>query len=93
VLKPEDELILSKGHAAGALYVALWSAGRLSEQDLQSFHRDNTLLSGHPPVQGIPEILFPTGSLGHGRMVCKGLAAPLRLQISSRLLQSLSCLV
>jgi len=33
VMAPEDRFVLSKGHAAGALYVTLWSIGRLSDED------------------------------------------------------------
>ena len=45
---PADRFILSKGHAAGALYVTLWSVGLLAEEDLATFHADGTLLAGHP---------------------------------------------
>jgi len=74
VLSGSDQFILSKGHAAGALYVALWSAGRLCDDDLKQFHRDATLLSGHPPARGIDGIPFATGSLGHGVGLSAGLA-------------------
>src|SRR5437879_4984471 len=60
VLQPDDAFVLSKGHAAGSLYVALWSLGRLSDDDLSRFHKDGTRLSGHPPTKGIDEILFAT---------------------------------
>ena len=63
-----------KGHAAGAYYVTLWTLGKLTEQDLTSFHKDGTRLSGHPPASGIDEILFATGSLGHGFALASGLA-------------------
>jgi len=78
-LRPQDRFILSKGHSAGALYTALWSVGRLSDSDLQTFHRDNTLLAGHPPASGIPEIMFATGSLGHGLSLAAGTALGMRL--------------
>lgn len=80
VLRPDDSFVLSKGHAAGALYVTLWSVGRLSDAALQSFHADATLLSGHPPAQGIEDILFATGSLGHGLALSAGLALGKKLQ-------------
>lgn len=80
VLRPEDVFVLSKGHAAGAWYVALWSAGRLTDEDLATFHKDGTLLSGHPPARGIPEIVFATGSLGHGVGLAAGLALAKRLR-------------
>jgi transketolase len=70
----EGEFILSKGHSAGALYIALWSIGRLDENDLKFFHKDETLLAGHPPASGIPEIPFATGSLGHGLSLAAGTA-------------------
>ena len=80
VMAPEDRFVLSKGHAAGALYVTLWSIGKLSDADLDTFHRDGTLLAGHPPARGIPEIAFATGSLGHGFGLASGLALGFRLQ-------------
>ena len=79
VMHPEDRFILSKGHAAGALYVTLWTLGRLSDDDLRQFHKDGTRLSGHPPTQGIPDIPFATGSLGHGLGLAAGLALGNRL--------------
>lgn len=80
VLTPQDSFILSKGHAAGALYVTLWSRGCLSEDDLKQFHKDHTRLPGHPPVQGIPEISFAAGSLGHGIGVAAGMALGRKLR-------------
>ncbi len=81
-LAAEDKFILSKGHSAGALYIALWSLGRLEEQDLRLFHKDNTLLAGHPPAQGIADIPFATGSLGHGLSLAAGTALGFKLKNS-----------
>jgi transketolase len=69
-----DEFILSKGHSAGALYISLWSKGLLSDDELRTFHKDETLLGGHPPVNGIAAIPFATGSLGHGLSLAAGTA-------------------
>jgi transketolase len=80
ILEPDDVFILSKGHAAGALYVALWSVGRLSDDDLRQFHKDRTKLSGHPAPCWIPEIPFATGSLGHGLPLAGGIALGKALQ-------------
>lgn len=80
VLKPEDSLILSKGHSAGALYVTLWSQGLLTEDDLATFTKDDTRLAVHPPVKGIPAIPFGTGSLGHGTSLAAGLAMARKLK-------------
>ena len=79
VLGPDDLFVLSKGHAAGALYVTLWSSGRLQEEDLVQFHKDGTFLSGHPPASGIPDVIFATGSLGHGPGLAAGLSLGKRL--------------
>jgi transketolase len=79
ILGPDDLFLLSKGHSAGALYITLWTLGRLAETDLLEFHRDGTRLSGHPPMEGIPDIVFGTGSLGHGLGLCAGLALGKRL--------------
>ena len=80
VLLPADQFVLSKGHSAGAYYVTLWTLGKLTEQDLSTFHKDGTRLSGHPPTSGIDDILFATGSLGHGLSLAAGLALAKRLK-------------
>ena len=79
-LSADDKFVLSKGHSAGALYIALWSMGRLQEQDLKLFHKDNTLLAGHPPAKGIADIPFATGSLGHGLSLAAGTAMGFKLK-------------
>ena len=73
-MEPDDLFVLSKGHAAGALYVTLWSKGILQEEDLRQFHKDATKLSGHPAPHWMPQIRFATGSLGHGLSLAAGLA-------------------
>ncbi|WP_157462616.1 1-deoxy-D-xylulose-5-phosphate synthase N-terminal domain-containing protein [Curvibacter gracilis] len=78
VMGSNDRFILSKGHSAGALYATLWSLGRLSDEDLKTFIRDNSLLPGHPSGSGIPGLMFSTGSLGHGPSLAAGLALALR---------------
>ena len=82
-MSADDSFVLSKGHAAGALYVTLWSLGRLSDDQLKTFHKDGTLLSGHPPTHGIPDVPFATGSLGHGLGLASGLALAKRLKNES----------
>lgn len=84
VLKSDDRFILSKGHSAGALYVTLWSLGKLSESDLETFSGDNTRLPGHPSGYGIPGLLFSTGSLGHGPSLAAGLAIAAKHRNSDR---------
>ena len=79
-LGERDRFILSKGHSAGALYTTLWSLGRLQDLDLKQFHKDGTLLAGHPPAEGIEDIQFATGSLGHGLSLAAGTALAFRLK-------------
>ena len=79
-IKEDDLFVLSKGHAAGAVYITLWTIGKIQEAELHTFHKDGTRLSGHPPVQGLPEIQFATGSLGHGLSLAAGLALGKKLK-------------
>jgi len=81
-LDSEDRFILSKGHAAGALYISLWSKGILTDDDLKTFHKEGTILPGHPPAYSIPEITFATGSLGHGLSLSAGTALAFKLKSS-----------
>ena len=80
ILTADDAFVLSKGHSAGALYVALWSVGEVHDDDLKTFHADGTGLPGHPPIGGIQRIPFATGSLGHGLSLAAGLALGKKLQ-------------
>ncbi len=79
-LESGDRFVLSKGHAAGALYITLWSIGRLTDSELKQFHKDGTLLAGHPPAFGLDDVPFATGSLGHGLSLAAGTALASRLQ-------------
>lgn len=74
VLEAGDKFVLAKGHSAGALYTALWSIGRLSDDDLRQFHSDGSKLAGHPIAGWLPEISVATGSLGHGFPLAVGMA-------------------
>ncbi|HVI89216.1 MAG TPA: transketolase [Dongiaceae bacterium] len=84
VMRPEDRFVLSKGHSAGALYVTLWSMGRLSDDQLATFCKDDTVLPGHPSGTAIDGVLFSTGSLGHGPSLAAGLSLAARNDKSTR---------
>jgi transketolase len=72
---PDDVVILSKGHAAAALYTAQSLTGRLDPALLETFYKDGTLLAAHPPCgRQLPSIPFGTGSLGHGLSLAAGIA-------------------
>jgi transketolase len=76
----DDVFILSKGHSAGALYISLWAKGLISEEQLLTFHKDNTLLAGHPVAGWNEGIRFGTGSLGHGCGLSCGIALAKKLK-------------
>ena len=81
-----DRLVLSKGHAAPALYATLAQAGFFSEDLLKIYRKIDSPLEGHPAMyrifnedgrrleHGIKGVDFSTGSLGHGLSVGAGMA-------------------
>jgi len=82
-LTDSDRFILSKGHAAGALYIALWSVGIINDGELATFHKEATRLPGHPPAKGLAGVQFATGSLGHGLSLAAGTAYALKAKSES----------
>lgn len=73
-----DRVILSKGHAAAALYATLWHWGLLGECDpARDYCRDGSKLAGHAS-HAVPGVEHSTGALGHGLPVAVGCAAGLR---------------
>jgi transketolase len=78
-----DRFVLSKGHAALALYAALHLRGWISREQLGTFCGDGSLLSVHPEF-ALPGVDFSTGSLGHGLSIGAGAALAARLQGSGR---------
>jgi transketolase len=85
--RPDDpqreRFILSKGHAALALYAALHLRGWIEAAELLTYCSDATRLGVHPEV-GTPGIDFSTGSLGHGLGVGVGMTLAARLQGHAR---------
>jgi transketolase len=79
-----DTLVLSKGHAAAALYALLAEAGVLDQTELDSFYEEGTRLPALPPVNAFDEIPFATGSLGHGLSLSAGMALGARLHGQAR---------
>lgn len=71
--KERDKLILSKGHAALAIYVILNDLGIISSKTLNSYCSDGGKLIGHTDHK-VPGIEASTGSLGHGLPIAVGLA-------------------
>jgi transketolase len=75
--------VLSKGHAALALYAALHLRGVLTAADLERFLQDGSPLGVHPE-RGVPGIDFSTGSLGMGLAYAAGAALAAHLDASPR---------
>ena len=78
-----DRLVLSKGHAALAVYGALFLRGWLTAETLDTYFGDGTLLGVHPE-HALPGVDFSTGSLGQGLSIGAGAALAARLQRSPR---------
>ena len=79
-----DRFILSKGHAAAALYTTLAVAGFLPAKDLATFMQPNSLLNGHPARTKIEAVEASTGPLGHGLPIAVGTAFAGKLDGSPR---------
>ena len=78
-----DRFILSKGHAALALYSALHLRGWVTEEELNGYCGDATLLGVHPE-HGLRGVDFSVGSLGQGLSFGAGSALAARLRNSAR---------
>ena len=61
----EDIFIFSKGHAAATYYAALAGLTLIPEEQLNTFGRDGSELTGHVN-HAVPNISYSSGSLGHG---------------------------
>jgi transketolase len=79
-----DRFILSKGHAAAALYTTLAMAGFLDPAELETFMQPNSQLNGHPARTKLAAIEASTGPLGHGLPIAVGTAFAGKLDGSAR---------
>ncbi|VFM95373.1 MAG: transketolase subunit A [Candidatus Kentron sp. G] len=69
-----DRFVLSKGHAAPALYAILARCGYITNQDLLHLRRLESILQGHPDSRRCPGIEASSGSLGQGLSIAHGMA-------------------
>ena len=69
-----DRLVLSKGHAAPALYAALAERGYFPVEDLKTLRKIGSYLQGHPNMNETPGVDMSTGSLGQGVSAACGMA-------------------
>jgi transketolase len=75
-----DRFILSKGHAATALYAVLAERGFFDPKLLDTYNEDGAALPEHPGLQCVPGVEAATGSLGHGLPIALGMALAARIQ-------------
>ena len=69
-----DRFVLSKGHAAPALYSVLAQRGYFPVEDLVTLRHIGSYLQGHPDMKGVPGVDMSTGSLGQGVSAAVGMA-------------------
>ena len=74
-----DRLVLSKGHAAPALYAVLAEKGFFPIEELMALRQINSRLQGHPDMNKTPGVDISTGSLGQGLSLANGMALAGRL--------------
>lgn len=73
-----DELVLSKGHAAPLLWATYAEAGLIDHRQLMTLRQINSVLEGHPTPR-MKWVKAATGSLGQGLSVGVGMALAYRL--------------
>ena len=76
--KDRDRFVLSKGHAAPALYSVLALRGFFSTDEIKKLRKPNEMLQGHPSIF-IPGVDMSTGSLGQGISTACGMALAAKL--------------
>lgn len=79
-----DRLILSKGHAACALYTTLAAAGLMDVEELETFVQPDSRLNGHPNRLKVKGVEANTGPLGHGLPIAVGEAVAGQMDGSMR---------
>ena len=74
-----DRFVLSKGHAAPALYSVLAQKGFFPVEDLVTLRHIGSYLQGHPCMQETPGVDMSSGSLGQGISAAVGMALAAKL--------------
>ena len=74
-----DRFVLSKGHAAPALYGALALKGFFSNDEIKTLRKVGSILQGHPSMKYTPGVDISTGSLGQGVSCAVGMALAAKL--------------
>ena len=74
-----DRFVLSKGHAAPALYAVLANNGFFDKEEYKHLRKLGGMLQGHPDRNKCPGVEASTGSLGQGVSVAVGMALGIKL--------------
>ena len=83
--KGRDRFVLSKVHAAPALYATLAERGFYDEKEIMGLRKIGNRFQGHPNMHKVPGIEMSTGSLGQGFSAAVGMATALKIdKIDSR---------
>lgn len=69
-----DRFVLSKGHCTPTLYAALAYRGFFPLEQLKTFRKIDSVLSGHAEMKNVPGVDMSTGSLGQGLSAAVGMA-------------------
>ncbi|MBO5895713.1 MAG: transketolase [Clostridia bacterium] len=75
-----DRFVLSKGHAAPALYSVMAQRGYFPVEELKTLRKVDSRLQGHPSMKCLPGIDISSGSLGQGISAACGMALGAKLQ-------------
>ena len=78
-MEDRDRFVLSKGHAAPALYATLAQRGYFAKEELNNLRQLGSMLQGHPDMKKVPGVEMSTGSLGQGFSVACGMAMAAKL--------------
>ena len=84
LMAERDRLILSKGHAAPALYAVLAERGFFPRDELKTFCKNGTRLQKHIDVHKVPGIDSSAGSLGQGLSIGVGMCLADRMDKKDR---------
>lgn len=74
-----DRFVLSKGHAAPALYATLALKGFFPTEDMKTLRKSDSYLQGHPSMNKVLGVDMSTGSLGQGISAAAGMALAAKL--------------
>ncbi len=75
-----DRFVLSKGHAAPALYSVMAQKGYFPVEELKTLRKVDSRLQGHPSMNYLPGIDISSGSLGQGISAACGMALGAKLK-------------